>query len=136
MTQTMVHMVIPGMDGPGGPTGEDDLVMSDTQREAAVADLRADFQRYTAACPFRPGDLVTPRTGAGIRGRGNPQIVLEVLAEPLLDFTFGSDVRETSSALYARRLDMRVLMASDRGRAAYWVESWEYEPYTGPGVAG
>lgn len=103
--------------------------------EAQVMTLREVFARYDAGCPFEPGDLVTPRKGYGNGGEGRPHIVL-CTARPPAPMTWPSDPSDTGSPMFGRRLDMRV--AGLDGRAtmtAWWVESWEYEAWTGEGPA-
>jgi len=100
--------------------------------EAVINDLRARFVRY-GKNPFLPGDLVTPNRNSNVRGAGQPYIVLEVRAcEPTWMATSPKDV---TSCSYGMRQDMRVL-GRERGGAlaAYWVESYEFVPYTGEGA--
>lgn len=97
--------------------------------EAQIATLKEACERYAAPCPFKVGDIVTPRKGYSTRGVGVPHVVLEVLAEPLQ--LMKADPRVMSMNCFGRRIDMRVLChgETDGELAAYWVESWEYEPY-------
>ena len=103
--------------------------------EAVVADLRELHERYRRGCEFSPGDLVSPRRGYGITGEGKPHVVLEVRRPahagptPFPD----DDCSAVGSPLFGQRLDLRVatLATSRRERyvAAYWGESWKYEPW-------
>jgi hypothetical protein len=100
--------------------------------EAVIADLKELCSRYTAGCPFRVGDLVTPRRGYNALGAGTPHIVIEVRSEPIRNF----DVAQPgflSSDHFGARIDIRVAHI-DHGTTMvmHWGESWMYEPYTGP----
>lgn len=97
--------------------------------EAAVATLREAFDRYAAGCPFKPGDLVTPRKGFNHGGAGDPSIVLEVPDEAVRPFD-ASDPRSTANHTFGARLDMRVATIQDGDVVAYWDESWAFEPYS------
>lgn len=103
--------------------------------EAVVMRLRERAALYAASgkgCPFNVGDLVTPRADSACRGSGEPHIVVEVRTpfEPTWLGDHGNG--------HGARLDTRVLcMASDGSSiAAFWVESWDFEPYTGLGSEG
>ncbi|WP_141703832.1 hypothetical protein [Methylobrevis pamukkalensis] len=81
--------------------------------EAMVMDLRQQFDTYAAmmanGCPFKPGDIVTPRNGHNQKGIGMPQIVLELNAAHLA----APDTSESIfTSRYGVRLDMRVSCAS------------------------
>ena len=102
--------------------------MTDTQKEAAVMDLREIQQIYSAGCRFKTGDLVTPMASAFMHGVGNPHIVLEVRDEPFRNFE-ASDPHETGSASFGRRLDMRVACLARGSISAFWTESWNFIPY-------
>lgn len=102
--------------------------------EVQIATLREAFARYEAGCPFKPGDLVTPRKGFGYTDDGVPHIVLEVVAEPIRVYDISSLVR-TCSTDFGERLDIRVISHRNDGDvAAFWQESWRLEPYDGAGV--
>ena len=98
--------------------------------EAMIATLREHYKRYRLSlveCPFKPGDLVTPRKGLNINNEGQPNIVLETRRNPEPFFS------EPCSVANGRRNDIRVIGMSSRDHCAvFWVESFEYEPYTGP----
>lgn len=99
--------------------------------EAQIATLREAFERYKGECPFKPGDIVTPRKGYGYRDAGLPHIVLEVLNEPLRNFEVTESVG-TSSSGFGMKLDVRVAcFTRDATVAAFWQESWCLEPYEG-----
>lgn len=106
---------------------------NDTHPPAAedefVATLREAAERYAAPCPFKPGDLVTPRAGFLYHGAGLPFVVLAVSAfgNVAPDFQSGP-----STPLFGARLDVRVAGSLGSGICAWWQESWMLEPYTGP----
>lgn len=100
--------------------------------EAVVHELRGLCQRYAAGCPFKPGDLVTPRPGYNKRGAGDPHIVLEVADSPHRNFVPCEDQSDTSSAHFGARLDVRVGASMGGDYVAFWAESWVLEPYAGP----
>lgn len=90
-------------------------------------------QRYAAPCPFKPGDLVTPRKGYNKKGAGQPHIVLEVFEEPVRTFDTTEDMADTGSPFFGAKLDMRIACEVSGVIMAYCTESWNMEPYTGPG---
>lgn len=99
--------------------------------EAQIATLREAFERYSAPCPFRPGDIVSPRKGFGYRDEGTPHIVLEVAEVPYRPFEITQQVTPYSSA-YGIRLDVRVANFCKTGDVdAFWQESWRLEAFTG-----
>ena len=92
--------------------------------EAVIETLREHPANYTAPCPFKVGDLVTPRKGVNICDAGTPQIVVELMTDPKPVFLGGdSDDGEV--------LTMRVMKFTGHGNyVCYWVEHWQYEPWT------
>lgn len=97
--------------------------------EAQVATLLETFSRYSAPCPFKPGDLVMPRTGFGYTDEGRPHVVLEVSNPPIRPFGV-SDRLTPASNLYGLKLDIRVACFRSNGEVdAFWQESWRHEPY-------
>lgn len=91
--------------------------------EAIIHELRVIFARYQRACPFDPGQLVTPRRGSTVTGVGDPHIVVEVFDPPIRSqSTAGSNAD-------GRRFDMRVVCYHPDFYAAHMVESWEFEPW-------
>jgi hypothetical protein len=100
--------------------------------EAAIADLRELCSRYTAGCPFRVGDLVTPRGGYNLRGPGDPHIVVEVADVPVRNLDNSADSSGWASCAFGARLDIRVAHIQNGKMTMHWSESWMYEPYTGP----
>lgn len=99
--------------------------------EAQIEELKDICSRYVAGCPFKVGDIVTPRRGYNIKGSGHPHIVIEVPAEPHRPFDVIAP-SEAASHPYGARRDMRVVCMTDRGLSysAFWAESWTFEPYT------
>ena len=95
--------------------------------EAIVDELQAVYRRYNNGCSFRPGDFVTPSTGAPLAGAGQPHIVLEVFDQPLR--------RESAKAgthTEFARIDMRVACWMDGYYVAFAAESWQYERWPIP----
>ncbi len=98
--------------------------------EAAIATLRELAAIYTAPCAFKVGDIVTPRRASGMRGIGQPHIVIEVFPEPIraldADLIGADDITHRN---FAAKIDMRVLTIH-RGEIVAWAsESFFYEPY-------
>lgn len=99
--------------------------------EAAIERLREYAQRYRTPCPFEPGDLVTPRKDAPIRGAGQPHIVLEVRRDA--DLCFAGEPGTTG---FGMRFEMRVAILCGDHIAAHWVEHHGFRAYVEPvGVA-
>lgn len=96
--------------------------------EAQVATLTEAYARYAAACPFKAGDLVTPRCGYGTHCVGKPHVVLEVISTPIRNFEC-PDPRDRGCSGYGSRMDIRVACFTRGTVAAFWGESWVYEPY-------
>ena len=101
--------------------------------EAAVAELQLTYQAFSRPNPYRPADLVTPRSNAGVRGAGKPHIVLEILDEPRR-LWIADGVREVLSSGFGTLVDMRVAEISDTGVSAFWVESWRFDTYQAAGL--
>jgi hypothetical protein len=103
--------------------------------EAQVSELLGLSQHYftPAATRFKPGDLVTPAPSTRYSHKGEPQVVLEVLQNPLPPAAAdGPD--DEQSPYYRCRLDMRigVLLEGTSGfvLGTYWVESWAFVEWT------
>lgn len=94
---------------------------------AQVEELMAYAEEYRAGCAFKHGDIVTPKKNSGVKGTGLPHVVLEVLEEPVR--LWGHDEpSQTGSALFGRRVDIRVVCYVDNDHvAAFWSESYQYE---------
>lgn len=100
--------------------------------EAQIAELTALYERYAAGCPFKPGDLVTPRKSSPLARCGEPHVVLEVIAPAAPHFAI-ADPTDSDSQCFGARHDMRVGVLSGHGRiVAHWVESFDFEPYEAP----
>lgn len=129
LASLMSALAAPGPD-------DDDTEAARPIPEAVVSDLRDIYTRYAAGCPFKPGDLVTPRKGYNSKGAGEPHIVLEVRDNATCDLTPPAEPSDTTSCTFGRRLDIRVayLAEGHRGQeyVTHWCESWVFEPYTGP----
>lgn len=94
--------------------------------EAQIATLREASAAYQARCPFKVGDIVTPKPTAIYEHIGVPHVVLEVAANPIRDFEPGS----CTAVTYGCRLDIRVGVLIGESVAAYWQESWQHQLYT------
>ncbi|MBB2959892.1 hypothetical protein [Methylobacterium sp. R2-1] len=90
--------------------------------------LREELARYQQPCPFKAGDLVTPRATAPFKGRGEPHMVVEVRADAEPDFNEAKTGND-----YGCRNDIRVMSEVGEVLPLHWVESFYFEPYTGPG---
>lgn len=98
--------------------------------EAQVMELKAMYERYAAPCPFKPGDLVTPRSNSNYTDNGVPHIVLEVAETPIRVFDI-EEPHDISSHAFGPRLDVRVGIIADGERmVAFWQESWQLEAWT------
>jgi len=95
--------------------------------DAQAEELKALYARYAAPCPFVCGDLVTPRKNSGIKGHGEPHVVVEVIDG-------GLPSRWTNDRVHGFRLDIRLafLVTDGEHYGLGWFESWAFEPYTGP----
>lgn len=98
--------------------------------EAQVMELRDFLDRYTITCPFKRGDLVTPRKSATVKGDGLPHIVIEVLAEPIVPQAHA--VGDYGSNAMTRRLTMDVASIRRGSIFRHYVDHNEFEPYRGP----
>lgn len=97
--------------------------------EAEIETLREVCGNYTNPCPFRIGDIITPRQGYNITNAGRPQIVVEIADPPHRNFeTILPDAH--SSQAWGSRLDIRVAHYGNGTLIMHWVESWQFEPYT------
>lgn len=78
-------------------------------------------------CPFKRGQLVTPRIGTYARDAGTPYLVLEArrAEPPLFDAEQGGGMRDGLMP------NMRVGRWSPVGMVAMWVESWAFETFNG-----
>ena len=95
--------------------------------EALAKTLKEVFDRYRKGCPFKLGDVVTPRAGYSIVNDGQPCVVTDVHVGAAFYFD-----GNPSSHSYGARLDMRVVHWQEGCIVMHWVESWQFEPYTGP----
>jgi hypothetical protein len=99
--------------------------------EAQVATLIEACERYRSPCPFKVGDIVTPRVGLGYSDGGLPHVILEVADEPHRHFAPTEGASIYASA-FGSRLDVRVANFVKSGEiVAFWQESWRLEPWTG-----
>lgn len=97
--------------------------------EAQAMELKAMYERYAAPCPFKPGDLVTPRPNSNYTDNGVPHIVLEVAETPIRVFDI-EEPHDISSHSFGPRLDVRTgLLADGERMVAFWMESWQLEAW-------
>jgi len=96
-----------------------------------IARMRELAPRFTEPCPFKVGDLVTPRKDGFVRGSGQPCLVLHIHAgDKSPDFRIG----ESGSPDFGVIPDIRVARVTPNGTCvAFWTYSSEMVPYTGEG---
>lgn len=90
--------------------------------EEMVAELEAAIEASSKPCPFKVGDLVTPKKNSNKKGRGKPYKVMEVLPEPALVF-------EPKKGDPLSMYDMVVGIALYDGINLYRENSRNYEPW-------
>jgi len=94
--------------------------------EAQIMELKDFYERYVGECPFKPGDIVTPRQNVGVNNTGIPYVVLEVIERD--DPVF--DIEHIGSAANGARLNVRVAcFFSDEEISMFWHEHQLLEPY-------
>lgn len=91
-----------------------------------LSEVAQMYDENFASPVFKRGDIVTPMKQYGIKGSGNPHVVLELLpnAEPM----FIAD--KMSSPLNGGRSNMRIATFVDEEILCYWVEAFQYQPWT------
>ncbi len=89
-----------------------------------LKEVQACYARSLEGCPYSPGDVLRMRkTGIYTRPE-QPVIVLETRR---VDAPSSVD---DGSNMTGCRNDMRIAVLLEEGNApAYWVESWQYEPW-------
>ena len=119
-----------GMMLPLGFGEGDDEPVPMPPADIACITLREIAETYQKPCPFKVGDLVTPRRGYWVKGAGEPHVVVEVFDPPRRFFS-QEDCEAVNTITYGARLDMRVVCMSSHSRSivAYCGESWGYEPF-------
>lgn len=122
------------LGGFGGADFEDKPEAPRPLPEAIIANLREVQARYAEPCPFKPGDIVTPRAGSSLRNAGEPHIILEVLETPHITLARDYDPTISGSSSFGQRLDVRFAALYGENYAPFWGESWMFETYTGEGV--
>ena len=108
--------------------GDDSSSRTKADPAAVMMDLREAAALYAASkasCPFKTGDIVTPREHFTVKGAGDPHIVVDLMADvrPLFD------AGEPGSNAWGKRVDMRIIPLSNGNRVSHWVESFEFELY-------
>lgn len=88
--------------------------------EAHLERVKEAAERYARPNPYKVGDIVTPRKDSGMKGVGEPHVVVEVLTEPRRTFE-GSGFGGSS---FGANMDVRVMCLMDDLTLAFWGESW------------
>lgn len=83
------------------------------------ADLLSALARFEQDCPFRRLDWITPRAHSDYNGVGEPMLVAEVLGSPI------TSIQHSTYLKY----DLIILRAVNGSIAAYYAESWQFEPW-------
>lgn len=110
-----------------GSSDQEDKKPSRPLPEAQVMELTDYLSRYKKPCPFKVGDLVTPRANSFMRNAGDPHIVIEVLSMPRRIW----DDKEPSSMINGMILDMRIAMINDGGSlVSFTVSSVDFQSWS------
>ena len=94
--------------------------------EAQIATLVEANAAYQKRCPFKLGDIVTPRPTSIYDNKGVPHVVLEI--SPVAIRNFEPDNCFAHS--FGSRLDIRVGVLIGDEVVAFWQESWQHQIYT------
>lgn len=94
--------------------------------EAQIATLIEANAAYQKRCPFKVGDIVTPRPTSIYDHKGIPHVVFEIAPNPIRDFEPGNCFMHG----YGCRLDIRVGLLIGDEVVAFWQESWQHQLYT------
>ena len=90
-----------------------------------LVDYRERYQTFLEGCPFKPGDLVTPLATSNVVGAGEACVVLELRSGcPVFSGEHGRPE-------FGERFDMRIARFFGDDIARFWVESVDFEPYSG-----
>lgn len=104
--------------------GSDDLPPS-VQAKRLVQQYRI-YERCLTEDVFKPGDLVTPRPEANLKGAGQPHIILEINRQaPQFN---GATPGGTT---WGRKPEIRVMAMYGETFAIFWCEMHEYEAWKG-----
>lgn len=131
--QSQEHALLNALLGGGPSLDEGDRPKDRPTFDEQVADLKKFYEAYQKAGSgnplFAPGDIVTPKKGTPMRGRGRPYMVLMTKPAPGLSYMSVSSPSDYASSSWGARLDMRVITLgrNEQVYAPYWVESWLYE---------
>lgn len=94
--------------------------------EVRLMELHSALDRYSAPCPFKVGDYVTPLKSSHLKHAGKPHVVIEVLKEPIRHWTGDSSMPE-----FGGKFDMRVVAYNDIHSIISWTsESWLFQKWT------
>lgn len=92
-----------------------------------IGQLTQFFERLAVHHVFQPGDLVTWKPGLRNKlmpAKGQPGIVIEKLAEPVMD-----DAADADSPYYREPLDIAVgVVDADDDVLVYWFDSRRMQP--------
>jgi hypothetical protein len=102
----------------GNPKDDADGVCK-LAHDVQVQRLTDYLQRFTAANPYNPGDIVTPRAEAPYRAHGAPFIVVETFA-PYRHLS-----EQSSKADFGRTYTMRVARLVEGSPGEQSIMSWE-----------
>ncbi|QRE76501.1 hypothetical protein [Methylobacterium aquaticum] len=115
-----------------GSRREDRDEPTKTPPDVLCLTLQEVAARYVSPCPFKVGDIVTPRNGYYYNNVGVPHVVLEVRNSPIQNFDIVEDMRDQAMPTFGARFDVRVATELLGKIIAFWQESWALEAYTGP----
>jgi hypothetical protein len=110
----------------------DDEGLSSLGKGAKAELLMADYEHYVSPCPFKPGDIITPKKHHNLRGAGDPNVVMEVFERPkCADAVLGMVIKgEPHTRAWSP--NMRIINVAGGQVMSFYEESYNYEPYTGP----
>lgn len=97
--------------------------------EAQIMTLKELFAVYRSAESYQPGDIVKRRGTIGGPHGNIPCIVLETNKHADPDFD-SVQAMQSGSNLFGQRFDIRLMMLLDGRAMAFWIESYEIEPWT------
>jgi len=102
-----------------------ELSLTADQVDILTEDMKShamDYMRCKTECPFKPGDIVTPKDGTQLRYRGLPWVVLEVYDNPIY-----VETENHSSSEYGQRLDIRTAVRLSDNLVEFANSSWQFE---------
>ena len=105
--------------------GEEDLWSSKHSSDELMAALKSNFTRMQTREAFRPGDLVTWKTGMKNRLQpktGKPAVVMQMLDSPVRDTE-----RDAGSAYFNETLDMVLGIILEEGKNKGDFLEWHFD---------